>query len=47
MPNKPDESFQFKDLDLSPGQSAYYYVRAQIGKNDYAWSSPIWVTRKP
>ena len=46
-PNKPEESFQFKDLDLAPGQSAYYYVRAQIGKDDYAWSSPIWVTRKP
>ena len=33
------------DWDLKPGQSAYYYVRALIGEDDVAWSSPIWVTR--
>jgi hypothetical protein len=38
--------FEFTDEDLRPGQSAYYYVRAQIGDRDYAWSSPIWVTRR-
>jgi hypothetical protein len=36
---------QFEDLDLKPGQSTYYYVRALIGESDVAWSSPIWVTR--
>lgn len=38
--------FEFQDLDLQPGQSAYYYVRARIGKEDFAWSSPLWITRK-
>jgi len=45
-PNRKEAAFQFNDLDLKPGQSAYYYVRAQIGENDFAWSSPIWVTRE-
>jgi hypothetical protein len=39
-------AFEFQDLDLKPGQAAYYYVRAQVGENDYVWSSPLWVTRK-
>jgi len=42
----PQAEFQFTDLDLKPGQSAYYYVRALIGENDVAWSSPIWVVRE-
>ena len=45
QPNKAEAAFTFHDLDLRPGQSAYYYVRAQIGSNDYAWSSPVWITR--
>jgi len=44
-PGTQEAVFTFQDLDLRPGQTAYYYVRAQIGENDYAWSSPIWVTR--
>jgi len=39
-------AFRFNDLDQRPGQSAYYYVRARIGENDFAWSSPIWVKRE-
>jgi len=46
-PNAPQASFEFADMELKPGQSAWYYVRAQIGANDLAWSSPIWVTRAP
>jgi hypothetical protein len=46
QPNKTDVAFTFTDVGLSPGQAAYYYVRAQIGENDWAWSSPMWVTRK-
>ena len=46
-PKTTKASFAFEDADLKPGQSAYYYVRAQIGTNDFAWSSPIWVTRNP
>lgn len=45
-PKTTEASFQFNDLDLKPGQSAYYYVRALIGENDVAWSSPIWVRRE-
>ncbi|NQT11535.1 MAG: hypothetical protein HQ582_02230, partial [Planctomycetes bacterium] len=45
-PKTTEASIQFSDLDLKPGQSAYYYVRALVGKNDVAWSSPIWVTRE-
>jgi len=45
-PKTPQAEFQFTDLDLKPGQSAYYYVRALIGENDVAWSSPIWVARE-
>ena len=44
-PNKRQAAFTFQDVDLKPGQSAYYYVRAEIGANDVAWSSPLWVTR--
>jgi len=45
-PKTKEAGFQFNDFDLKPGQSSYYYVRAQIGENDLAWSSPIWVTRR-
>ncbi|MFH1923825.1 MAG: hypothetical protein ABIP48_28535 [Planctomycetota bacterium] len=45
-PKTKEASFQFNDLDLKPGQSAYYYIRALIGETDVAWSSPIWVTRE-
>ena len=45
-PKTAEASFRYTDLELKPGQSAYYYVRALIGKNDVAWSSPIWVTRE-
>ena len=45
QPKARETSFEFQDSGLKPGQSAYYYVRAQIGTNDFAWSSPIWVTR--
>ncbi len=44
-PSGETAAIAFTDLDLKPGQSCYYYVRAQIGENDYAWSSPVWVTR--
>ncbi len=44
-PKKSQVSFSFEDADLKPGQSAYYYVRAQIGEKDFAWSSPVWITR--
>ena len=45
-PKTTEAGFQFNDLVLKPGQSAYYYVRALIGENDVAWSSPIWVKRE-
>ena len=45
-PNATEATFTFTDPSLKPGQSAYYYVRAQVGTNDLAWTSPIWVTRK-
>ncbi|MBI5687774.1 MAG: hypothetical protein HZC54_22105 [Verrucomicrobia bacterium] len=46
-PNATEATFTFTDPALKPGQSAYYYVRAQVGTNDLAWTSPIWVSRKP
>ncbi len=46
QPGAKQAAFEFQDLNLEPGQSVYYYVRAQIGENDYAWSSPLWVTRQ-
>jgi hypothetical protein len=46
-PNGPTASFQYTDADPQTGASTYYYVRARIGANDYAWSSPVWVTRAP
>jgi len=45
-PKAKEASIQFSDLDLKQDQSAYYYVRALVGENDVAWSSPIWVTRE-
>jgi hypothetical protein len=45
-PDKSEVRFQFQDADLKPGQSAYYYVRAKIGKQDIAWTSPLWIERK-
>ncbi len=44
-PGRPQAEIRFADVDLKPGASAYYYVRALIGERDLAWSSPIWVTR--
>ena len=38
--------FQFVDVDLTPGASAYYYLRAKQANNEWAWSSAIWVQRK-
>ena len=46
QPKTTAASLSFEDRDLQAGQSAYYYVRAQIGDEDFAWSSPIWVTRE-
>jgi len=46
---KPDASstkFQFTDTDLKAGDGAYYYLRSQQDKNDWAWSSAIWVRRR-
>lgn len=45
QPNTAETAFTFTDPSLKPGQSAYYYVRAQLGTNDLAWTSPIWVRR--
>jgi len=45
-PNKNEVRFQFQDTNLKPGQSAYYYIRAKIGEEDVAWSSPLWIERK-
>jgi hypothetical protein len=45
-PKTKEATFRFRDPDLKPGQSAYYYVRALIGEDDVGWSSPIWVTRE-
>lgn len=46
-PHANETKFQFADSSLQPGQSAYYYVRAEVGSTDLAWSSPVWVKRKP
>lgn len=45
-PERKTFRFEYQDLDLAPGKSAYYYIRARIGKEDFAWSSPLWITRK-
>lgn len=45
QPNAKQAALVFEDRDLQPGQAAYYYVRAQIGTDDFAWSSPLWVAR--
>lgn len=46
-PKAREAAFQYRDLDLKPGQSSYYYLRARIGANDFAWSSPLWIRRSP
>jgi hypothetical protein len=45
-PKAKESRFQFQDTNLKPGQSAYYYVRATIGEQDVAWTSPLWIERK-
>lgn len=45
-PGKNSAQIQFTDVDLKPGAVAHYYVRALIGENDLAWSSPVWVKRR-
>ncbi len=45
-PNAKETRFQFQDTNLKPGQSAYYYIRAKIGEQDIAWTSPLWIERK-
>lgn len=42
-PKANQATFTFHDVDWQPGQSSYYYVRALIGDEDVAWSSPLWV----
>ncbi|NLY01067.1 MAG: hypothetical protein GXY83_33670 [Rhodopirellula sp.] len=44
-PKGNEARFTFHDLDSQPGKSSYYYVRALIGDDDIAWSSPLWVKR--
>jgi len=46
QPGTNEAWFSYRDMELAPGQSAYYYVRAQIGENDFAWSSPLWISRQ-
>ena len=38
---------EFVDLELQPGQEAWYYVRCEQVDDQYGWSSPIWVKRSP
>lgn len=45
-PKAKEYRFQFQDVNMKPGQSAYYYVRAKIGEQDIAWTSPLWIERK-
>jgi hypothetical protein len=35
------------DMDIQPGDSAYYYVRMEQADTSLAWASPCWVTYKP
>ncbi|MCC6353084.1 MAG: hypothetical protein IT577_04315 [Verrucomicrobiae bacterium] len=45
-PGERSAHIQYTDIDLKPDASGYYYVRAQIGESDLAWTSPIWVRRR-
>ncbi len=46
QPGSNAAEITFTDADLEPGQEAYYYLRALIGPNDVAWTSPFWVARE-
>ncbi|NUQ66091.1 MAG: hypothetical protein HUU20_26820 [Pirellulales bacterium] len=46
-PKTNQARFTFHDMDSRPGQSSYYYVRALIEDDNVAWSSPLWIKRKP
>jgi hypothetical protein len=36
----------YTDLELAPGDSAYYYLRCQQEDDQWAWSSAMWVRRE-
>lgn len=43
QPSGSSSSFEFRDNNVTPGES-YYYVRVEQAAGQLAWSSPIWVT---
>jgi hypothetical protein len=40
--NGADVKFEFRDENITPGES-YYYVRVEQSDGSLAWASPIWV----
>jgi len=43
-PKTTDVSLIYQDDDARPGQTYYYYVRAEQADGNLAWGSPIWIT---
>jgi hypothetical protein len=46
-PNKAEVEFQWTDMDVQPGKTAYYYVRGEQANGELVWISPMWIAYKP
>ncbi len=46
QPGTSEVRFEYTDREPEPGES-FYYVRAVQTNDEIAWSSPIWVARRP
>lgn len=43
-PDKRAATLRYTDADARPGQTSYYYVRAELDDGNLAWASPMWIT---
>jgi hypothetical protein len=46
-PMTPEVRRDYTDMDVKPGETHYYYVRAEQSDGNLAWASPMWITYQP
>jgi hypothetical protein len=46
-PNRTEVRREYRDMDVKPGETHYYYVRAEQADGNLAWASPLWITYQP
>jgi hypothetical protein len=44
QPGKADVAFTWRDNELRPGRTSYYYIRGEQDDGELVWASPMWIT---